>query len=118
MKLRIADCGLRIGLRIGLRFGLRVGLRRGLRIGLRRGLGIGAAVLLSGSVLVVHAQTGTTRAAGDARLAEATRALSAGETEKALTLSKAALAQQQAAAAAAAVRVLVRRARPRCRTPG
>jgi Tfp pilus assembly protein PilF len=90
LKLRIADCGLRIGLRIGFRIGLRVGLR----IGLRRGLGIGAAVLLSGSVLVVHAQTGTRRAAGDARLAEATRALSAGDTTRAMTLAKAALAQQ------------------------
>jgi tetratricopeptide (TPR) repeat protein len=59
------------------------------------GLRIGAAVLvLSASLLVGHAQTGTKRPVENVHLAEATRALSAGDTTRALTLAKAALAQQ------------------------
>jgi Tfp pilus assembly protein PilF len=71
VKLRIADCGLRIGLRIGA-----------------------VVLVLSGSSLIVQAQTATKRQADSTRVAEAARALSAGDTEKALTLAKAALAQQ------------------------
>jgi Tfp pilus assembly protein PilF len=81
--LRIADCGL-----IG-DWELRI---KGCRETICRALSI-LAIVWAGATLVVQAQTPAKRALTDTRLAEATRALLAGDTARALALGKDFLAQ-------------------------